>query len=41
VIEPVRPTQQPTSYTEQDLQTRQFLKKTSRSLAGKDEFQAA
>jgi len=41
VIEPVRPTQQPTSYTEQDLQTRQFLKKTSRSLPGKAEFQAA
>ena len=41
VIEPVRPTQQPTCYTEQDLQTRQFLKKTSRSLAGKAEFRAA
>jgi len=41
VIEPLHLTQQPTCYTEQDLQTRQFLKKTSRSLAGKAEFRAA
>ena len=41
VIEPVRLTQQPTCYTEQDLQTRQFLKKTSRSVARKAEFRAA
>ena len=41
VIEPVRLTQQPTCYTEQDLQTRQFLKKTSRSLGRRAEFRAA
>jgi hypothetical protein len=41
VIEPLRLTEQPTCYTEQDLQTRQFLKKTSRSVAGKAEFRAA
>jgi hypothetical protein len=41
VIEPVHLTQQPTCYTEQDLQARQFLKKTSRSLGGKTEFRAA
>jgi len=41
IIEPLQLTQQPTCYTEQDLQTRQFLKKTSRSLPGKAEFRAA
>ena len=41
VIEPVRLTQQPTCYSERDLQTRQFTKKTSRSLGGKTEFRAA
>jgi hypothetical protein len=41
VIEPIHLTQQPTCYTERDLQTRQFLKKTSRSVSGKAEFRAA
>jgi hypothetical protein len=41
IVEPLQPTQQPNCYTEQDLQTRQFLKKTSRGLASRVEFEAA
>jgi hypothetical protein len=41
IIEPLQLTQQPTSYTEQDLQTRQFLKKTSRGFGSRTEFRAA
>ena len=38
LIEPLRPNQLPTLYTERDLQLRQFCKKTSRRLR---EFRAA
>jgi hypothetical protein len=41
VIEPLRPRQQPTYYTEQDLQTREFRVRSSRGIRGKAEFRAA
>jgi hypothetical protein len=41
VIEPIPLRQQPTYYTEQDLQTRQFLVRSSRVLRGRAEFRAA
>ena len=41
VIEPVRLTQQPTCYTEQDLHVREFKKDTSRRLIRKGQFRAA
>jgi hypothetical protein len=41
LVEPLRLTQQPTGYTENDLRIRRFWKKTSRRLAAKSEFRAA
>ena len=41
VIEPLRPGLQPTSYTEDDLHIRQFMKDTSRRLIRKGAFRAA
>jgi hypothetical protein len=40
-VEPVRPAQQPTRYTEDDLHVRHFLKDTSRRLVRKGAFRAA
>jgi hypothetical protein len=40
-VEPVRPCQQPTRYTEDDLHVRQFLRETSRRLVRKGAFRAA
>jgi len=41
LIEAVRPPHQPTHYTEEDLQMRQFFRNTSRSLRARTEFRAA
>lgn len=41
VVEPLRPPQQPTRYTQDDLHIRQFLKGTSRRLVRKGQFKAA
>ena len=40
VVEPLRIRQQPTLYTEQDVQVRQFLRKKSRRVARQAEFAA-
>jgi hypothetical protein len=40
-IEPLRPSQQPTRYTQDDLHTRQFLRDSSRRLVRKGQFRAA
>ncbi|MCC7415511.1 MAG: hypothetical protein IT176_00100 [Acidobacteria bacterium] len=41
LVEPLRTGQQPTSYTQDDLHVRQFLKSTSRRLVRKGQFKAA
>jgi len=41
VVEPLQLTRQPTQYTDQDLQTRHFCKKTSRRVLVKPQFRAA
>ena len=41
VVEPLRPMQQPTRYTEEDLQIRLFRKHTSQRVIGTSEFRAA
>jgi hypothetical protein len=40
-VEPLRPVQQPTRYTQDDLHVRHFLKDTSRRLVRKGQFRAA
>ena len=41
IVEPLQLTRQPTHYTDRDLQTRLFCKKTSRRVLAKPEFRAA
>jgi hypothetical protein len=40
-VEPLRAWQQPTSYTQDDLHTRQFMRAASRRLVRKGQFRAA
>ena len=40
-VERLRPVQQPTSYTQDDLHIRQFMRETTRRLIRKGQFRAA